>query len=109
MNAGTCNYTNQFSMDPECKEYSGNAWTESSAEASCEAGGGGALPGVWSESAECALDPTLGTCSVPDATDMDLEYVLQIGGGDPADCPTIAGICPRILDGVFTPSALCGG
>lgn len=109
MNAGTCNYTNQFSTDPECREYSGNAWTAESAQESCEAGGAGALPGLWSESAECAVTPTLGTCIVPDPTDMDLEYVIQIGGSDPADCGTVIGTCTGFLGGAFTPSALCGG
>lgn len=108
MNAGTCNYTNTFSRDPECREYSGDAWTASSAAESCESGAPvGADPGVWSESAECAVDPTLGTCSVPDPTDMDLEFVLQIGGGIPANCGTAAGNCTGFLGGVFTPSALC--
>ena len=105
-NAGTCNYTNTFSMDPECREYSGNAWTAESAAESCESGGAGAAPGVWSESAACALDPTLGTCSAPDPLDMDLEYVIRIGGDNPADCGAAIMGC-GFSAGVFTPSALC--
>ena len=105
--AGTCNYTNQFSGDPECKEYSGSAWTATSAEASCLAGAVGALPGIWSATSECSVDPTLGTCSVPDPAGMDMEYVLEIGGGDPAECGTVAGNCAGFLLGTFTPSSLC--
>ena len=106
MNAGTCDYTNTFSGDPECREYSGDAWTAESAEDSCELGGVGAGPGVWSETTECDVDPTLGTCSVPDPTDMDLEYVIYVGGGNPADCGDAAIGC-GFSGGDFTPSALC--
>ena len=110
VNAGTCNYVNAFSFDPECKEYSGSAWTVTSAQTNCATGvPPSAPPGTWSENADCALDPNLGTCSVPDPGAMDMEYVLEIGGSDPMNCGTAAGNCAGFLAGTFTPSSLCGG
>ena len=106
--AGSCDYINQFSLDPECKEYSGSGWTATSAEASCVAGAVGALPGTWSASSECVLAPTMGTCSVPDPLGLGEEYVLEIGGSDPLDCGTVAGNCAGFLAGTFTPSSICG-
>ena len=106
--AGSCDYVNQFSSQLECKAYSGSAWTATSAAASCVAGAPGALSGTWSASTQCAVDPTLGTCSVPDPLGEGMEYVLQIGGGDPLDCTTAAvNICAGLLAGTFTPSSVC--
>jgi len=108
--AGSCDYVNQFSSELECKAYSGSAWTATSAAASCVAGAPGALSGTWSASTQCAVDPTLGTCSVPDPLGEGMEYVLQIGGGDPLDCTTAAvNICAGLLAGTFTPSSICAG
>jgi hypothetical protein len=109
MTAGSCDYINQFSDEPECKVYSGSAWTAATAEASCVTGVVGALPGTWSPSTQCAVDPSLGTCSAPDPLGEGLEYVLHIGGGDPLDCATAAGNCAGFLAGTFTPSSICAG
>ena len=110
MAAGSCDYINASSSEPECKAYSGSAWTSTSAKASCVNGlAADALPGTWSASTECALDPALGTCSVPDSLEKGMEYVLEIGGGNPADCGTAAGNCAGFLAGTFTPSSICDG
>jgi hypothetical protein len=105
--SGTCLYTNLFSESPECKQYSGSAWTPTSAAAACVAGGTGASPGTWSASSECMLDSMLGSCSASDPEGLD--YVLEIGGSDPGGCATSESACTGFLAGIFTPSALCGG
>ena len=99
---GSCDYTNEVSSEPECKEYSGIAWTAESAEMDCMAI---ATSGMWLQNTECALTPTLGTCSVPDFSGEDMEYVIKIknGGSDPADCDIPAIACA----GTFTPSDIC--
>ena len=109
---GSCDYTNEVSSEPECKEYSGSAWTPTSAKASCVNGlATDALPGTWSASAECALAPSFGKCSVPDSLGESMEYVLEIGGSDPLDpleCVTVADACrDHPLDGTFIPSGFC--
>jgi hypothetical protein len=104
--AGTCNYTNAFSLEPECKEYTGMAWRAASAQENCQAGQVGADPGTWSENLVCEVDPTLGWCAVPDPD--ELQYVIQIGGSDPAECSWAENdYCAGSLEGVFTASSIC--
>ena len=110
--AGSCDYINESSSELECKAYSGSAWTPTSAKASCVNGlAADALPGTWSASTECALDPALGTCSVPDSLEKGMEYVLEIGASDPLgplDCVTAADECrDHPVGGAFTPSSIC--
>jgi len=105
--AGTCNYTNTFSQSPECKEYSGSAWTVSSAAASCEAGGTGASVGTWSAASECSLIPSLGRCDVVDSFQPGMDYSLQIGGDQLADCATAQSSCTGFLGGTFTAEGIC--
>jgi len=109
MNAGTCDYINPFFGEPECREYSGNAWTADSAQEHCGTEPMGLYPpaGDWSETAECELETTLGTCDVPDLEETDLEFVLHIGGDDDDDCVTAADNCAGFLAGTFTNSEIC--
>ena len=107
--AGSCDYLNPLAAASECKEYSGPGWTEASARATCEAGSPPAAnPGTWSATADCALSPNLGTCSVPDLGGTDMEYVLVLGGSDAAACAQTEDTCiGPFVGGTFTPSSVC--
>ena len=105
---GKCSYQNLFSGLPECKEYSGSAWTEAAAETDCGTGGGSAPAfGTWSANSACVVNPTLGSCPVipPDGK----EYVIQIGGSDQRDCIASAHACTAFLRGTFVASDNCAG
>jgi hypothetical protein len=104
---GKCNYANVFSGLPECKQYSGNTWTEASAEADCMAGGGSAPPGTWFAKSDCVVDPTLGNCAVTPADGLD--YVIEIGGSEQRDCTASAHACTAFIGGTFIASTNCAG
>ena len=103
---GSCNYENLFSSTPECKWYSGTAWTVESASADCLDGPFGA-PGTWVEDADCEVDPTLGSCIV--TPDDGMDYTLVVGGDDPGGCAAGAMACTAFAGGTFEASTNCVG
>jgi hypothetical protein len=98
-----CSFTNPFSQEAECKQYTGAGWTESTVIADCEAGQYN-QPGMLSRGL-CALTPTLGTCTIGDPSEQG--YVLNLGGNNPDFCSTTARSCVSFLQGTFTASPLC--
>ena len=98
-----CSFTNPFSQEPECKQYTGTAWTETTVIADCEAGQYN-RPGELSRGM-CTLTPTLGTCTIGEATEEG--FALHLGGNNPDFCSTTARSCVSFLQGTFTSSTLC--
>lgn len=99
-----CEYRNVFTSEPECKDYTGSAWTLDSAAADCETAiVGGA--GTFVEGESCALTPMLGTCVVE--SDENLEYVFQIGGDDADGCSGAELACTSFAAGAFEPTGVC--
>ncbi len=98
-----CAFDSPFSLEPECKDYTGSGWTEASALADC-AVGQYEDPGVFG-AGSCSLEPVLGVCDVP--ADLDAEYRLHLGGANPDFCTLTARACVRFLEAYFTPSVLC--
>jgi len=103
---GACNYTNPFSSSPECKLYSGTAWTVEAGSADCLKGPFG-TPGTWQEDSTCQLDPILGECIV--TPDDGLDYVLTVGGDDDRNCAAGAMACTAFAGGTFEASDKCVG
>lgn len=99
-----CMYRNVFSGQTECKEYRGEAWSYQSAEEDCATGMVGEDFQFFAEEA-CSLADYLGTCSV-DENDA-LDYVLFVGGNDPARCTPGELACINFLGGEFSPSRYC--
>ena len=99
-----CEYRNAFSSAPECKDYTGDAWTLDSAAQDCETGiVGGA--GTFTADASCDLNPILGVCTT--SSDEGLEYSYQLGGDDAADCSGAELACTTFAGGVFTAAGVC--
>lgn len=98
-----CRFTNPFSREAECKEYTGADWTLDSARADCDVGQY-KEPGVF-EPGECAVFPTLGRCEITSYFGQEFRLLL---GGDNADfCSTTARACTNFLQGHFVPSETC--
>jgi hypothetical protein len=108
---GKCNYNNLFSGIAECKQYSGAGWTAADAQLDCETGGVSAPAGVWSAQANCAIEPTLGSCPVEPqaAEDAGKAYVIEIGGSEQRDCIASAHACTAFLGGTFVAASNCSG
>lgn len=101
---GRCDYTNTFSDGPECKEYLGSAWTETTAAESCGTETLAATAGTFTAGEACPTDDVLGRCDVGEGTPD--AYALVFPGTDPADCEGVVIGC-AFAQGTFTPSALC--
>ena len=103
---GRCHYVNPFSSNPECKLYTGLAWTDGSASADCLAGPFG-TPGDWLKDSPCDIDPSLGLCVV--TPDDGLDYTLTLGGDDARQCSAGAMACTAFAGGTFEASNNCVG
>ncbi len=101
---GTCEYRNAFTSAPECKDYTGDAWTLESAAQDCETGiVGGA--GTFTEDGICDLNPILGVCTT--SSDEGLEYSYQLGGDDASGCSGAELACTTFAGGVFEEAGVC--
>jgi hypothetical protein len=92
--SSTCNYVEGIG-GPECKEYAGVGWTNTTATEDCEGG-----QGTWSATPRCPTDYSpdkyLGWCAVTDdlrPEEERLDYLLQYRSSDPADCASASGDC----------------
>lgn len=103
---GACHYDNPFSSNPECKSYTGTAWTIEKASSDCTDGPFGS-PGTWTQDAQCEVDPSLGVCLV--GHDNGLDYLLVLGGQDGRQCSAGAMACTAFAGGTFDPSENCIG
>ncbi len=101
--AWKCSFSNPFSLEAECKDYTGEGWTEELAREDCAVGQYDE-PGEF-QSGSCALTPVLGACDVPSF--YDKEYRLHLGGDNADFCSTTARACVGFLQGYFMPSELC--
>jgi hypothetical protein len=102
---GSCSYTNPFSQGAECKAYTGDGWTESSAEEDC----GAVLlgnAGTFELGGTCAFDAELGRCTVDDA-EAGLGYLLVSAGDNEGDCALAKTGCETFGGGTFAPSGVC--
>ena len=102
MDIGSCDYNNLFSSTPECRNYTGSAWTLESAQSDCTA----QPESVFNESL-CDESFSLGTCTI-DADD-GLGYELILAGEAPSGCQSAAQGCVVFARGDFTPSTRCEG
>ena len=100
-----CQFTNPFSQEAECKQYTGAAWTMTSAKADCEQGQYN-QPGTF-DLGTCALPSILGTCRVN--LDPELSYALSLGGDNADFCSTTARACVNFVGGSFETARLCAG
>lgn len=98
----SCGYQNLFSSTPECRNYTGTAWTLESAQSDCAA----QLESAFSQSS-CDQSLSLGTCSI--SSNDNLDYDIILAGDEPTGCQTAAQGCVIFARGVFSPSALCIG
>lgn len=101
----TCGLVNPFSREPECKQYTGDGWTEATAAEDCRNGQYN-TPGVFG-SGLCAVEPLLGTCDIPSY--FGLEVRLYLGGSNPDFCTATGRACTTFLDGTFTAAPPCEG
>jgi hypothetical protein len=104
--AGHCMYTNTFSRGPECKEYTGAGWDETSAAADCAAPMVGADPGQFTAGAACDVAPSLGRCEV--AGEGDDAYALVFPGDDAGSCSGVQLGC-GFANGEFIAAGACLG
>lgn len=98
-----CQFTNPFSREAECKEYTGADWSPASARDDCDVGQY-KQPGIFKAGA-CEEFPTLGRCEISSYFGQDYRLLL---GGDNADfCSTTARACTNFLGGQFVSSETC--
>lgn len=102
----SCTYVNPFSQGNECKDYTGSAWTLTSASTDCE----DAFPGVagtFQPGVACSYAAVLGTClqTKDDGTTVE----LVSAGADAAKCSGAETGCTVFGGGVFTPGNTCAG
>lgn len=104
--AGHCDYTNPFSHAPECKSYTGAAWTSASAATDCASVLPGAM-GAFTAGTACVEPSLLGTCVVTASGGLD--YTIEDPGADPTACSDTALGCADFAKGTFTPGNTCVG
>ena len=103
---GACDYINTFSGAPECKEYVGSAWDQTTAAADCASPLPGADPGAlrWAEG--CGREPLLGICAID--VGAPEETALVFLGDDPAACGGLEIGC-GFAGGELTYGPVCEG
>ncbi len=93
-----CNYTNNFSMGPECRSYFGD-WNDENATADCDSVTGTLSVGT------CETASLLGNCDVP----ADAGLVTWHLYGEESACGFAKLGCSFATDGVYRPSEVCDG
>ena len=99
---GHCIYENRFSGLDECREFRGDGWTESAAQASCD---------------EYEVDLELSPCPYPESerqgacvTTTDPELTIQLVIAGEADgCPSAERGCELFGGGTWVEGEVCGG
>ncbi|MEE2903230.1 MAG: alpha/beta hydrolase [Myxococcota bacterium] len=94
---GACDYVNPFSMQRECKQYTGKGWTELSAREDCAtvfAGEQGSLR----MNGKCNFPTATGVCLVESGADEEYFTLL---GGDSSLCKTLLAACEGFAQGSF--------
>ncbi|MGH1346338.1 MAG: hypothetical protein ACRBN8_32525 [Nannocystales bacterium] len=99
---GRCDYTNPFSMGPECREYIGSDWTGEDVEADCVDRGGDAALDVT-----CDSSGILGRCTVDGGTEREVQIVSY--GADAGSCAITRTGCETFGGGAFEPGDVCAG
>ncbi|MEM7158643.1 MAG: hypothetical protein AAF799_37730 [Myxococcota bacterium] len=96
----SCNYTSVFTQGDECREYTGDDWTEADVTADCD---------QWSGDLElavpCAPDGLLGNCELTD--DAGRRTSIYIYGDDPGTCADQQLGCENFGGGDWNPSPAC--
>lgn len=100
--AGRCIYTNSFSGSEECREFRGDGWTDTTADANCK---------EWESSFQagesCQYPSVLGSCILTETSEKVVRVVMP--GTDPADCGSSERGCELFGGGIFVPDEVCGG
>lgn len=99
---GACVYTNTFSNEEDCREYTGTAWTMESAATDCETAWLG-QPGVLSSGA-CSLANEIGRC---DIGDIAVDGYVIVSSGDSSACGAAEVACTGFAGGTFVGAASC--
>lgn len=99
---GSCDYTSPFSMGAECREWTGNGWTEDDVEAACAG-----LSGEVTLGELCSEEGMLGRCINDGGTDNEIRIVIY--GDDDSACEPAATGCEVFGGGVWEPEPICGG
>jgi|GEM_PF-255268 len=94
---GACDYVNPFSMQMECKQYTGKGWTEVSAREDCAAVFAGEQ-GSFRMDGKCNFPTASGVCLVESGTDDEYFTLL---GGDSSLCKTLLAACEGFAQGTF--------
>lgn len=100
--AGRCDYSNPFTSTPECREYTGVAWTAESITTAC-----GQLQGTVMIGVPCARDALLGTCVTDEGTPE--EILLVLSGADASACAASQQGCEVFGGGRWEAAGLCAG
>jgi hypothetical protein len=102
--AGACNYVNGFSNSPECKEYVGEEWDQTSLENDCATAALGG-PGELTVGEGCDPGPLLGICTTTDDDGRVADLYVQ--GEDAGSCDIAKGACENFTGGTFTAEGVC--
>lgn len=100
----SCEYTNPFSQDTECKEYIGSDWDLDGASADCAVPVPGADAGTLTEGEGCSRDEILGECVVGEGESSETRLVFP--GTDAGGCSGAELGC-GFAGGEFVPSEVC--
>lgn len=99
---GACIYTNTFSDEEDCREYTGTDWTMESAATDCETAWLG-RPGVLSAGA-CNLASEIGRC---DIGDINVDGYVIVSSGDSSACGSAEVACTAFAGGTFVGADSC--
>ena len=98
---GSCNYTNNFSKLPECRDYHGE-WSEAAVQDDCAS---------WESTAEigqvCQTGTVFGHCIF--TRENGLYIRVAMAGSDPEKCGSTQRGCELFGGGKFVASSVCGG
>jgi len=97
----SCEYVNQFSELPECREYLGADWDMDLAAEDCDL-----QDGAFAEGG-CTRDDPFGTCVFEGGTDT--VYQVVIPSSDDTDCESSEIGCEVFGGGAFVAAEACGG
>ncbi len=98
---GHCIYENRFSGLEECREFRGDGWDESQAQASCDE------YSVSLSLGPCPYAETQGACVT--SSDPQLAIQLVIPGDDAATCANNKRGCEVFGGGTWVDGSVCGG
>ncbi len=100
--AGRCDYTSPFTQAPECREYTGSAWTEAEVQAACDP-----LMGAVTSNALCDTSDMLGRCVLDEGTEREVRIVSY--GDDAGSCASNQTGCETFGGGTWQPEGVCSG